>query len=195
MIKKPLIRSSQIEDLKKELNQFKFDMESFNQRLLSHPKFAVADDLNPIILGNSGSKNIITIVSNPFCNPCARAHKMLDNLIRQRDDVQIKVIFATPDLNDSPKAKMSKHFIALNKSHGPKVTEKALSEWYNDPIKNHEMFQRKFPATPDDECRAIIAKQKDWCTIVEIKGTPTILFNGYKLPRLYDADDLKYLLS
>jgi len=195
MIKEPLIESSQIEPLKKELNQFKFDMERFNQQLLSQPKYAVTDDLHPITLGNVNSKNVITIVSNPFCSPCARAHEKLDKLISQRDDVLIKVIFAAPDSNDSLKAKMSKHFVALNRLGDTKTVEKALSEWYNDPIKDYVGFKKKFPVIVDDECSVIITRQKEWCAMVEIKGTPTILFNGYKLPRLYDAGDLKYLLS
>lgn len=40
----------------------------------------------------------------------------------------------------------------------------------------------------------MIEQMNEWCYIEGVKYTPTIYLDGYKLPTMYDAEDVKYFL-
>ena len=44
------------------------------------------------------------------------------------------------------------------------------------------------------ENEAMIEQMNKWCYIEGVKYTPTIYLDGYKLPTMYDAEDVKYFL-
>ena len=44
------------------------------------------------------------------------------------------------------------------------------------------------------ENEAMIEQMNEWCYIEGVKYTPTIYLDGYKLPTMYDAEDVKYFL-
>ncbi|WP_431293128.1 thioredoxin domain-containing protein [Pedobacter sp. P26] len=193
---KPLfLKTSQFKLLSQQLKNFKYNNELFNQALLNQPRYAVNNDLMPVVLGNPQAQTIITMVSNPFCGPCGNTHEILEEWLKTRDDLQLKIIFTTADHDNDEKTKVARHISALTKLNDTALVERALSDWYTQTVKKYEHWAKKYPVHFDHEIDVVIQKQKDWCEMAEISFTPTILVNGYKLPVPYRLEDIKYLIA
>lgn len=193
---KPLLtQSTLVKPLKGQLKKFKYNSDLFNQILMNQPKYGVSDELMPIKMGNPNAETTITMVSNPFCGPCAKAHQEIDEWLKYRTDFQLKIIFTTADHDNDERTKISRHINALSLLQDTELLERALNDWYNSNQKKYEAWAAKYPITFNGEMREVTAKQKAWCEMAEIKHTPTILVNGYKLPEPYRLEDIKYLLS
>ncbi|MNY22235.1 hypothetical protein D3C86_1558330 [compost metagenome] len=149
----------------------------------------------PIVLGNAEAENIITMVSNPFCGPCATTHKTLDQWLNTRDDIQVKIVFTTANHDDDPKTKVARHLTALSLLGDKKKVEQALNDWYDSTKKDYDTWAKNYPMQVNGEMEVVTQRQKEWCELTEVTFTPTILVNGYKLPDPYRLDDIKYLLS
>ncbi len=180
--------------LKKQLNKFKYNSELFNKALTSQPRFSIPDEIRPIILGNPNATNTITMVSNPFCYPCAVAHQELDELLRIRGDINLKVVLTTTD-NDTDPRKVVFNHVTLLKESNPDVLINALNAWYKQDEKDYKSWAKSYPVEKIMDLNDTIISQQNWCKMVEIKGTPTFFINGYKFPEPYRIEDLKYILS
>ncbi len=189
------IEASQLKPLKSQLKKFKYNSDLFQQALKNQPRYAIENDLMPITLGNPSAETVITMVSNPFCGPCAKAHQTIDEWLKNRDDIQLKVIFTSANDDDEPRTKVSRHMSALSKVDNKLAVEDALNDWYQMAAKDYKVWAAKHPAVISDELNMVTKRQAEWCDLVEITFTPTIFVNGYKLPDLYRLEDIKYLLS
>lgn len=190
-----LLNAKKVKPLQQQLKKFKYNTELFQQALKTQPKYGISNELMPIILGNPDAETIITMVSNPFCGPCAQAHQVLDEWLAYRDDIQIKILFTTADHDDDQKTKVSRHISALSLLNDTALVEKALNDWYGQSSKKYDEWAKRYPVELSEKMAEVTAKQKAWCELTEITFTPTILVNGYKLPTPYRLEDIKYLLS
>jgi len=195
VIKPFIVKAEQIEPLKLQLKKFKYNSEVFNQLLTAQSHYSVSDDLMPITLGNPNAQTTITMVSNPYCEPCASTHKTLEDWLSFRDDIQLKIIFATANHDEDDRTKVAKHAIALSLLSDKNIVKDALSKWYSQNVKKYEHWAKEYPVDVDDYMDALMKRQKDWCEKTEVDFTPTILINGYKLVDPYNLDDIKYLLG
>lgn len=189
------LASAQLKPIQQQLKMFKYNGDLFKQALTNQPRYAVSDELLPILVGNAGADTVITMVSNPFCGPCGSAHKTIEEWLHTRDDIQLKVIFSTADHDHDSGTKMARHITALSLLKDQQVTEKALNAWYGQTNKKFEDWAEQYPVTVADEVASVTEKHRAWCKMAEISFTPTILINGYKLPAPYRLEDLKYLIN
>lgn len=194
-VKPFMLKAEQLAPLKQQLKKFKYNSDLFNQVLTNQPRFSVPNDIMPIVLGNIEAENIITMVSNPFCGPCASTHRTLDQWLNTRDDIQVKIVFATANHDDDPKTKVARHLTALSLLGDKKKVEQALNDWYDSAKKDYDTWAKNYPMQVNGEMEVVTQRQKEWCELTEVTFTPTILVNGYKLPDPYRLDDIKYLLS
>jgi uncharacterized membrane protein len=193
---KPLILTAkQLKPLKNQLRRFKYNTELFNTLLTSQPKYALPSENWSIVLGNLEADNSITIVTNPYCAPCANMHKLVDNILNERDDIQARIIFATDNVLTDIKTPVSRHFMALNALNDKRIVKEALSDWYGKNEKNYESWAKMYPVDLVDKEFIKLDKQRAWCEMAEITGTPALFLNGYRLPDLYELPDLKYILG
>jgi len=194
LLKRPLTLAAQVLPLRRQLNLFKYDESLFQQSLSKQARFAVGKDLMPIILGNYDAEMIITIVSNPYCSPCAIAHLSLDELLKKRKDLQLRIVFISANEDDDARTKVARHIIALNMFKDTEIVKAALNDWYFQ-ITKYEDWIEKFPVEYNEEVAEATSRQKDWCEMAEIDYTPAILINGYKLPDPYRVEDLEFLIN
>lgn len=187
--------SAQLTPIKQQLKKFKYNSDLFNQALKNQPRYAVDDALMPIRLGNAAAEIVITMVSNPFCGPCAKAHQTIDEWLQYRDDIQLKLVFTSSNVDDDPRTKVSRHLSALSNLENKELVGRSLNDWYNSKSKNYENWAVKYPVDLNDGLAQVTEKQNAWCELAEITFTPTILVNGYKLPEPYKLEDVKYLLT
>lgn len=194
-LKPILIDLSQVSSLKRQLNKFKYNNDLFFQALKNQPHHLVSKEVMPIIIGNISSKNVITMVSNPFCPPCAKTHAILDSWLKHEDDILIEMIFTSSSYEDDPKNKFSQHLSALSQFGDEKLLKEALIDWYNSDNKDYNSWAVKYPVKKDKGDLSLMTEShRKWCEIAKIEYTPTILLNGYKLPDPYKLEDLRYLI-
>ena len=193
---KPFFLSAvQLKPVLQQLKKFKYNSELFNKALIGQPRYAIGKDLTSVILGNSEAQTIITMISNPFCAPCAKTHRVIEEWLKVQDDLQLKVIFMTANHDNDIRTKVARHITALGFLENKDKMSSALNDWYTSRTKNYEDWSLKYPVTFNEEISSITEKQSQWCKMAEITFTPTILINGYKLPEPYRLEDLKYLLN
>ncbi|WP_406825606.1 vitamin K epoxide reductase family protein [Pedobacter sp. KACC 23697] len=184
-----------LEPLRTQLKTFKYNKELFHQILSKQPCYAVDHTLYPIELGSKEPKNIITVISNPFCEPCAAAHRVMEDLLYYNSDLQFKLVFATSAEEDDPAVKFQQHVTTIAYSDQGDHVQKALEDWYKDPKRKYDSWSVRFPIGTIPGTEDIPFRQKAWCDMVGVILTPTILVNGYKLPDPYRVEDLRYLIS
>lgn len=181
--------------LRREYKTLKYNADYFNYLLKSTAQIPINNDIMPIVLGSFTAKNVITIVSSPFCEPCAVAHKKVDEWLNKGHDIQIKVIFNTSNYDIEDRTKFSRHMNALNRLNDAELTETALKDWFSQSVKKYEIWAKKYPVFIDDVITDVTRKQKEWCKMANITFTPTVFVNGYQLPDPYLLEDLEYLIN
>jgi uncharacterized membrane protein len=148
-----------------------------------------------INIGNPNAKNTIIKVCNPYCSPCAKAHPVLEEIVKHNKDINVKVIFtASSDENDRA-SKPVKHLLAIAAKQNLQITEEALDDWYMADKKKYEIFAAKYPMNGElNEQTTKLDLMKQWCDAAEIAATPTIFINGKRLPETYSIEQLKNIL-
>jgi protein-disulfide isomerase len=174
------------------LRKYKYYKNLFKGLLNEEAKYALLDKESSLIIGNAEAENVITMVSNPFCQPCAKTHKQLEWL-KRRDDVMLQVVFATENDTDNY-AEVAWHLLAMQQDRNDTSLEKALDTWYELKIKDFAAWAKVHPKTTTVENDGILEKHREWCALTEIKGTPTLFLNGRKIPQDYKPEDLKYFI-
>jgi protein-disulfide isomerase len=193
---KPLfLKAQQLHPLKQQLRKFKYNTELFNQMLTAQPKYTQPDEEWSIVLGNREASNVITMVSNPYCPPCSKMHKVLDELLDERADLQARIVFTAKNADDDIKTPISRHLVALNELPDKTHIKNALNDWYEQKQKNYDSWAKAYPIALNGVEYNKMDKQKAWCELAEVTATPTMLLNGYRLPDLYQLPDLKYMLE
>jgi protein-disulfide isomerase len=197
ILSKPyLLRLAKVSPLTEQLRKFKYNKELFDAALKDQPKYAAPADDWSIVLGNSEATKVITVVSNPYCEPCAVAHSQLDEALVTQDDVQVRVVFIgkNSDENDE-NSLIHRHLMALNELPDKTIVKNALHDWYEQKKKNYAAWAKKYPVALDPSKYYKLDKQKDWVELADITGTPTLLVNGHLLPQNYQVNELKYMLA
>ncbi|HTH83000.1 MAG TPA: vitamin K epoxide reductase family protein [Mucilaginibacter sp.] len=192
-VKPYLLVKNQITPLKQQLRKFKYNTDLFNKLLNNEPKYQIPAEDHTLILGNREAEHVITIVSGPYCPPCATAHKKLDEWLESREDIKLQIIFASPDSDEDPKTKIAAHLMALQGNRDDISLKRAVNDWYEEKQKNYDAWAKHYPVE-NINSKDIINIQREWCKTANIIGTPTIFINGRKLPNNYQTEDIRYFI-
>ncbi|ACT96441.1 vitamin K epoxide reductase family protein [Dyadobacter fermentans] len=195
VIIKPLLDSrTQIRREHEELLALKRDPAIFKTLLIQQPQSPpISADIYPLVLGNPDAEIKITMVTNPYCSSCSRAHKELEQLVLQDENVSVTTIFSTTG-DSSPATKVVTHLLALARHETS--ARSALTEWYSQKEKDYNAWAKSHPTTTDPtEMMAICRNQRLWCHEADIALTPTIYINGYKMPEIYKLESLQWILK
>ncbi|WP_428330736.1 vitamin K epoxide reductase family protein [Mucilaginibacter sp.] len=195
LIKPLFLKTQQLSPLKKQLHKFKYNTELFTKLLTEQPKYATPDEEWSIVLGNVEANNIITMVSNPYCQPCSKMHEILIELMEQRGDLQARIVFATTNTDDDIRTPVSRHLMALNQLKDKSIVQNALHDWYEQKQKDYPTWAKAYPVQLNEADFYKLDKQSNWVRMAEVTATPTMLLNGYRVPDLYQLPDLKYMLD
>ncbi|GGC36291.1 hypothetical protein GCM10011386_30540 [Parapedobacter defluvii] len=149
-----------------------------------------------ITLGNADAKHKIVKVCNPYCGPCSKAHVMLESILATNPEVQLQIIFTATDSQKDMRAAPVKHLMAIAEKRDDELTQRAIDDWYRSIDKDYAAFATRYPMNGELEKQGLKLKaMAKWCVKTGISFTPTIFVNGYHLPEIYTANDLKYLLT
>ncbi len=158
------------------------DSALFWQLLERQPKAAAESSACMPITNYAEAEHTLTVVMNPSCPKCAEVHRALAGL----EGYRIELLFAVNE-GDRRSHDAALRMISPGISDEWPATERIIGAWYE----RHELppCPAVHPLAGED-----LDRHRDYCRAVGITGTPTILVDGRRLPDLYDATDLNYLL-
>jgi len=148
-----------------------------------------------ILIGDLAAENLIIMVCNPHCEPCAAAHLKLVKLMPLVKNLKLQIIFIATNNFEDIRSNSAKHLLAIASNKDDSLTKQALHDWYSMKNKNYSDFKTKYPVEKninhyDEE----IDRMRLWAGNEGINYTPAIYVNGYELSAEYIIEDLAYLL-
>lgn len=188
------IKSKEREKLRYELNNLKSNEEIFNSLMKTRDRYNTgATVCSSIFLGELEAKNTLTIVSNPHCNPCAKLHERISELLKD-ENLGFRIQYILTSFGERGD-KVNQLIISKYFEMNPLNFAYFLDEWYKHGRHNEENFIKKYMYMESPESIGEFRKQKDWVQVNKINATPTILYNGIKLPQeIYKIEDV-YLFT
>jgi hypothetical protein len=178
-----------------ELTKWKRNPKFFLANLYSQRSVNTRVWEDELIFGNPIAPIQILIVCNPYCIPCEKAHKELENLLTLYPEaVCLHVRFVL-----NPGNSIDKHSLAvfhiIDAYHGSLNGRlNAVSDWFElmDLDKYKTIYQ---DATNNDQYIDLLEKYKTWSSVCKITHTPTIFINSFELTKPYKVGDLKLLIN
>lgn len=187
-----LLESRQTTELSYNLNRMKSDKQIFIALLKKSQFIEVDRKTSNIIFGNPNGNILISILTNPHCEPCARTHLRIKELLLENKNICIQYIFSSfsHDLEVSARFLIETYFMK-NENERNNIFE----QWYSFGKLNKEKFFKLHPEVYIQSERSIaeLEKHTKWKEANNLRATPTILVNGYLLPDNYKINDLKYI--
>ncbi|MEA4918956.1 vitamin K epoxide reductase family protein [Proteiniphilum sp.] len=182
-------KSRNTDNIRYEINSIKADEDVFKALLKKQPHYEVSKDTSRILLGNPDSNLLITVFSNPHCNPCSRMHERINKLLEQNGNICVQYIFSSfnEELEVSNKYLIGAYFQKNGES------KMVYDEWFEKGKFDKEEFFRLHPV--DIEMEEVIREfdsHKQWKEKSGLRATPTILVDGYKLPDNSKIEDIRY---
>lgn len=146
-------------------------------------------EVNPgdssIIFGPPDATIRVTILSNPHCNPCARMHKEVESLLALKDPhISVQYIFTSfsKELEDS-----SRYLIKCFLENDSLVARRFFDRWYAG---EKNIPKNEKGTAYSSEVETEMERHREWRSKSGLTSTPTVLVNGYRLPKEYDLMDL-----
>lgn len=147
-----------------------------------------------ILLGNPQAKIWITILTNPHCEPCGFMHRRIEMILNKvGEKICIQYIFSSfnKELENS-----NKQLIAVYFNHTVKETNKIFYNWFTGgKYKKEAFFQHYSVNQGTEEVKNEFDNHNRWKDAAGFTATPTILVNGYILPREYRIEDIIYFID
>ena len=193
MLAPTLNADKQIQSLRQSINSLKADEDLFKALLKKQPYYETSDCDSIIRFGNPDSKLRLTILSNPYCNPCAKMHQRIEELLKLVNN-NISVQYILSSFNDDLKP-TNKYLIAaclaeLKANRLPLNT--IFKDWFEKgKMQTDDYFKDMGLDMGNPEIEAENMKHEGWIQKTQIKGTPTVIINGYQLPERYKIEDLR----
>jgi len=186
-----LSKGGEMEQIKQEINAIKANEEVFKTLLSKQPVYEASKADSQILLGNPEAKLMISILTNPFCNPCAKMHKRVEKLLHETNrNVCVQYLFSSfrPDLEFA-----NKYLIAVYLEKEQKEFERIIADWFEKGKALKEAFFKDLHLNMDNpDIEVEFRKHEAWKEKTQLRATPAILLYGYKLPDNYKIEDLRY---
>ena len=187
IIKPKWLESKKSLNIEKDLMNWAKNFDLFEALLHKQPYTEIGRFSNEITIGNPEAPIVLTMVSNPFCNPCAEAHKEVKALVEYfSDELQVIIRFVG---NNSDSQQIINHFYSFE---GAEKMEKVIEDWYK--TKDLKKWSEKYPNFNKIGEQPEIKEIKKWIGSVNDEYTPTFFINGKQLMQPYSIYNLKYYI-
>jgi uncharacterized membrane protein len=188
-----LSEGNKTETITQELNSIKSNEDVFIALLKEQPRYEVNHKASRILWGNPDSDILVTIITNPHCEPCSKLHARIEKLLESSgNNLCIQYIFS---YFEKYKELVSSNLFMIGaymNNELPK-TKKIYNDWFgNGKYSRDEFFETHKVLIDSYGVKEEFHKHEDWVKMNSIRATPTILVNGYKLPDNYTIEDLEY---
>jgi len=151
---------------------------------------------NDLVIGDPSAPLLITVACNPYCNPCSKAHKQLDQLLQRAGDkirVVLRLTYNKDDNNDRRTVAARAILQKASSLHNTRELQQMLTDWFE--WMDHDKWAAKW--RPDNNIAVDLRMRRhdQWMEESRISHTPTFFINGKKLPGKYSLGDVEPLLS
>ncbi len=186
--KNELIKATDRDALKNDLSRLKSNPQIIDSLMASQkPMPFLPNGMGILSIGNKHADHVLTIISNPLCNPCAKMHKRIEKILDKSENLRCDIVFVT-NHNDIG-GKVVRKILSLPAN----LQEEATSLWYRNNNRNFDDWNKKYIQFEEKELAELFRKeQKQWSDEAEIKSTPTLFYNGRKLPNVFKVEDLEF---
>lgn len=169
-----------------ELSEIKYNDTVFDKLLVQNNNFNNVIN-SRVRFGPHNAKNIITVVTNPHCTPCSMIHFKIEELLKNKENLCVQYVFTSfsPDLDESSKFLI---FIYLNNDISD--SHRIFSEWFLTGKFVINKMKSKYEYYDSNLVNDEYSNHKKWVYNANIIETPTIIYNGFKIPDYYTLDDL-----
>lgn len=184
-----LQKKSQLDIIQYKYNEIKQRDDVFEMLLLKQEYYFIDKSISSIIFGNSEAKNMISVLTNPHCSPCANLHSRINSIMKEfKDKVCIQYIYSS--FNDE--LLISNRFlIAIFFQRDRLEAESIYNEWFRSGRFNPNSFMKKYKVNLNtNEVNLELEKHNLWKLRNNLNKTPLILLNGYLLPENYEIEDI-----
>jgi len=179
-----------IQGLTQSINSIKADVDVFAALLRKQPYYDT--NYHSIIrFGNSNSPLQLTILTNPYCNPCSKMHKRIEELLHKtHHNIGIQYFLSSfkEEWNTT-----NKYLIAACMARDNDSIMKIVSDWFEKGKELRGIYFKNMEL--DAESRDVedeFQRHELWRKKTQIRATPTVLVNGYQLPENYKIEDLQH---
>ncbi len=150
---------------------------------------------NDLVIGKANAPLLLTVACNPYCGPCATAHKQLDELLEKHPNklkVQIRLL-CNPTNTEDKRTKAAicilQQAATLKKSGAVK---QMLSDWFE--WMDLEKWEQKWKTNKDIIVNENLEQHNNWINNSNVQFTPTFFLDGKKIPSKYNLSDLELLM-
>lgn len=174
-----------------QINSLKMKERVFSALLKEQPHYEVDRSTSQIVFGNPEAGLLITILSNPHCYPCAKMHKRVEKLLKEcPDDLCVQYVFSS----FGQEYQSSSVFLtAVYLNNTIEFVREVYDEWFTSgSMQKERFFTRYLQNTSDEKVREEVQRHEAWIEKTKLHVTPTILINGYHLPKEYKIEDIRY---
>ena len=148
-----------------------------------------------IILGSYDAPVKIIMITNPYCGYCEKTHWIMEELLKKHHEkICFNLHFNYFEYeNINPESKLlHQRLVSIYIDQGQEALIEALANWFT----SKDMKQIKvLKSLNEEKANKILENQLQWNKSNHISYTPTIIINGYFLPRQYERSDLKYFID
>ncbi len=195
---KPLFtQNKKLKDNEVELLGFKRNYHLFLPFYLNAP--AINDeqliDTQQIIIGRHNAAVQITLITNPLCQACQKAHAVLNILLQQYPkDLVLRIVFYVPYQNLHDPRTMIAGWLVDTYFTNKHTGIDAIEKWYADPdVKKFDNL--KIPIDVIKGPQTFLQNHAEWCIEQRLTLTPILLLNNKLFPLIYRTEDLQYHLE
>ena len=184
-----LAERNKAEQIVQEMNSIKANEAVFETLLKQQPRFPVTREVSGILLGNTDAPMLVTILTNPHCNPCAKMHERVSELLKYTEHICVQYVFTAfrKELEVS-----NRFLIAAYLQKDKEERERIYTEWFEKgKYKKETFFLENKINWSEGEIEKEFERHESWKKLTRQRSTPTVLVNGYKLPDNYQIEDLK----
>lgn len=193
VIKPALQKNKELTDKNFSLLRFKNNPDVFKAFLKQQRKVDTAPFANDLQLRNPDAAVQIVVACNPYCGPCATAHKILHTLAEATDIGLTIRLSVNAENNEDKRTAATAYIMQVVNNMGADFKRKVLHDWY--ALMDLEKFREKYPLQKEANMQQQLQEHEDWNKKADITFTPTIFINGYELPKQYKINELKRLIK
>lgn len=191
---KQLIKTNSSNKLKlAELKRWKSDALLFINQWQQEQEVDTSVWENDLLLGNPSAPLLITVACNPYCGPCAKAHKQLDNLFHRFADslkVQIRLLWNAE--NDKYTLAVKALLQRASTIQNSAELQRMLTDWFE--WMNIDKWETKWKPDNSIDVSKRLQNHSRWMNESKISFTPTFFINGKKMPGRYSIDDIEIMI-
>ena len=190
-----------IQSLRQSMNSLKEDKDVFLTLLKKQPFYETSNCNSVIRFGNTNSKLRITILINPYCNPCSKIHTQIEELLKKvKNNISVQYVLSSfgEKFNST-----NRYLIAAclantstQQTSYENADMKVFNEWFKNGIAfRDDYFKDMGLDIENPKIKIEFKKHEGWKLKNNIKFTPFVLINGFRLPKSYKIEDLRYFID